>query len=638
MWKFLKVIGHLLRGLFWLVFILFLAGVVALYFLERGLPLSLLRRIEAAASTDDLHVRIERASFSLKNGVRLFRVKALPKRVADNALASADELALDIALAPGLDLGERLRGVTVKGLSMPALPPKRPRDEPPGPEPSFPALASVPLTLENADILGIRADRLTATVSTSAKRIRVTDIAIHLPDPAERPSRAADGDRAAAPHDLRVAGEVTVDLAARRVSGTAKGRAFPENLLPLFSVLKARGAVRQIVCFSKIARPVDAAYTFDVDIDTTDFAMRLDLDVGPCAYRDVPMAYARGTLGIYGTNIHTTVVIDPLETRTAAGAPLSGRLAYREETEGLEVEAATTMDTKPLFDILNILNHGELDRIRCAAPPTLSVGGAVALSSTESTITNDLTGTVALPAGTILNFEAKDATADFALSGHSARFLNVAGSSRTGGKLTGDIAFLFPGYAATATVFTANIRLHDVPLEDISQAFSATNDRSGLVSGTLVLAGPTHGRTVDHLSGEGHIRIHKGDLNRIKLFAGLTDYLSRNVPGISALVDQSNGSMDFTIEDGVLKTDNLLIEGKVFSITGRGTYDIAADKLDFTVRANVFKQKTLLGKVTRIVTIPFSRLLLEFKVFGSLDAPDWSYVNIIEKVTDALTP
>jgi hypothetical protein len=117
--------------------------VVALYFLERGLPLSLLRRIEAAASTDDLHVRIERASFSLKNGVRLFRVKALPKRVADNALASADELALDIALAPGLDLGERLRGVTVKGLSMPALPPKRPRDEPPGPEPSFPALASV---------------------------------------------------------------------------------------------------------------------------------------------------------------------------------------------------------------------------------------------------------------------------------------------------------------------------------------------------------------------------------------------------------------------------------------------------------------------------------------------------------------
>ena len=37
------------------------------------------------------------------------------------------------------------------------------------------------------------------------------------------------------------------------------------------------------------------------------------------------------------------------------------------------------------------------------------------------------------------------------------------------------------------------------------------------------------------------------------------------------------------------------------------------------------------------MTLPFTRLLLEFKVFGSLENPDWSYVNIIEKITEGLS-
>ena len=88
---------------------------------------------------------------------------------------------------------------------------------------------------------------------------------------------------------------------------------------------------------------------------------------------------------------------------------------------------------------------------------------------------------------------------------------------------------------------------------------------------------------------------------------------------------ESSGSMDFQIHDGVLSTDNLLIEGDLFSMKGRGTYNLVTDKFNFVVRANIFKQKTIAGKISRLVTLPFSRLLLEFKVFGSLENPDWSY-------------
>jgi hypothetical protein len=138
------------------------------------------------------------------------------------------------------------------------------------------------------------------------------------------------------------------------------------------------------------------------------------------------------------------------------------------------------------------------------------------------------------------------------------------------------------------------------------------------------------------LAGEGHVTIRNGVIHRMKIFAGLTDYLTRTVPGISSLVDQSSGSMDFTIRDGVLHTDNLLLEGNIFSISGKGTYNIATDKLDFTVRANIFKQKTIAGRISRLITLPFTRLLLEFKVFGELENPDWSYVSIIEKITEGL--
>ena len=621
MWRFLKILGFVLKSLFWLVLILLLAGLGALYVLERGVPSALLHRLENALSDDDRFVRIERASFSLKQGARLHRVKVFPKRVAGQALLSVDEIVVDLALSPGIAPSDRIRSVTIKQFVMPALPPKQ-ADQPKKEKTELPTVNPFSLIAEQPSVLGIKADRLTAMVSTSEQRIDITDIMIRLPHPT---------------FELDVGGQVSIDLQAERVFGSAKGQAFPENILPLFDVLKAHGAVEQIECFSAIKRPVDAQYTFDVDIDTTDFAMRLDVDVGPCAYRSVPIAFAKGTLGIYGTNIYTSVIIDPLCAQTAAGAPIQGRLAYFEETEGLEVDAGTTMDIPPLFTMLNILNHGELDCILCAAPPTLSARGAVALSATESTITNLLAGKVSFPAGKILNFEARETTADFLLAGHQARFSNVRGLSRNGGLMTGEITFDFPNYAATATVFRTSLKMSDVALEEISHAFNVTNARAGLVSGEIHLRGPTSDRTIEHLSGEGHVNIRDGVINRMRLFAGMTDYLSRTIPGISSLVNQSSGSMDFTIRDGVLHTDNLLLEGDIFSISGRGTYNIATDKLAFTVRANILKKKTLAGRLTRLVTVPFTRLLLEFKVFGSLENPDWSYVNIVEKITEGFS-
>ena len=621
MWKFLSFIGSVVKALFWLALVCVLAGMVFFYLLDQNMPAPLVRRLSDALGSDDYLCRIGRATYSLKSGLHLYQVKAFPKRIADTALLSADEITLDVSLQPQLHLGERLRGVTVKNISMPSLPPKHGKHSAKRTKLRLPTLAPFPLTVEKANILGIKAERLSATVSMENPQLSVTDVTILWPDKE---------------FTMSVAGYVTLNLATRLVDGNVKGQAFPANILPLLVALHSRAAVKHVNSFTKIERPVNAEAAFTVNIDNTDFSLLLALDVGPCAYRNVPMKYAKGALGAYGTNIYTTVVIGPLQAESASG-PLAGKLVYREEDESVTFDATASMDVHELATVVDILQHGELKPIVCDTPLTVTAKGLVAADK-KSTVTNDINGRIDMPAGSIFKMPVRDVTSDFAVKGESALFDNVCGSSASGGKIAGNIDFFFPGGAATSTLFTTRATFAGVNLSDLERTFNlSTNARAGLVSGSVSLVGHAGDRTAASLAGEGKLSISDGLLSRMPLFAGFTDYLARTVPGVSSLVNQSSGSMNFTVEGGVLSTENLLIEGDLFSMQGRGTCNLDTEALDFLVRANIFKERTWAGRITRLVTMPFTRLLLEFKVFGTLDKTDWSYVNIIEKIADSLT-
>lgn len=635
MWKLLKFIGALVKTIFWLALFLVLAAALVFYILKQDIPSPLVRRISDAVSNDDYLCRIGRASYSLKSGLHFYQVKVFQKRVATTALVSADEISIAFSIQPKLDLSERLRGVTIKNLNLPSLPPKHAKTAVP-PEPllpstnvtqrtdetefKLPTIAAFPLTLEKANVLGIQAERLTASVAMDGAQFSATQVFIQWPDKA---------------FDMVINGYVTANFATRLVNGNVKGQAFPGNILPLLVALHSRSAIKQINFFSKIDRPVNAEATFTVNIDNSDFSLLLGLDVGPCAYRDVPMKYAKGTLEAYGTNIYTSVVIGPLQAESDTG-PISGKLVYQDKTGGLDIDATANMDITELSMIIDLLRHGELDRVHCATPPTVTVKGLVAVDK-KSSVVNDLNGQITIPSGSILNVPVKNMTCDLAVKGESALFQHLCGDSASGGKISGDVEFFFPGGATTSTLFTTRTTFSNVNLSDLSNVFHCTDTRAGLVSGNLSLVGHAGQRTIASLVGEGNARISDGVLNRTPLFAGFTDYLARNIPGVSSLVNQSTGSMDFTVENGVLRTDNLLIEGDLFSIKGTGSCNLEDETVDFLVRANILKEKTFAGRITHFVTLPFTRLLLEFKVFGPLEKTDWSYVNIVEKISGGLS-
>ena len=156
--------------------------------------------------------------------------------------------------------------------------------------------------------------------------------------------------------------------------------------------------------------------------------------------------------------------------------------------------------------------------------------------------------------------------------------------------------------------------------------------KSGIVNSEFELSGPLVTNVVRGLNGRGTMRVTDGHLLQMNLFAGLTKLLAEHVPGIDYIVNQSQASVDFTVSNGVFRTENLFIEGGLVSLKGWGEYDIAEDQLDFTIRSQFLKKESFLGSVVHLVTWPFTKLLLEFKASGSIYNPKWKYISVIDRI------
>ena len=134
----------------------------------------------------------------------------------------------------------------------------------------------------------------------------------------------------------------------------------------------------------------------------------------------------------------------------------------------------------------------------------------------------------------------------------------------------------------------------------------------------------------------------EGDLAHLNLLSGLFDAMEK-VPGLSTFVTQSRtatgikiseSSMSFSLTNGVLRSDDVEFRGGIFTIAGKGTFDIVRDDLDFAVRVKIVKDDTLLGVLKNPILWPFSKLstvLFGFRATGPIDRPRWTYDTSILK-------
>lgn len=145
----------------------------------------------------------------------------------------------------------------------------------------------------------------------------------------------------------------------------------------------------------------------------------------------------------------------------------------------------------------------------------------------------------------------------------------------------------------------------------------------------------TMGDDISQLNGEGSFSIKNGQILRMKGFAGLLDLLAAHIPGVSLFTDSTQASCSYVIENGILKSDDIYIEGTVFSIKMYGQQDLINDKLDFVVRVQFTKKDSMVGQLLHPLTWPFTKLLLEFRMTGSSEAPKWEYISVVDRVLEA---
>ena len=602
------------------IFIAFLIFTGSLFFREQRLPKSWVDLAAARISTTNLVVSCESASFGFRRGLTLAGVV-----VRDTTRRNALEPVVE---ARTVNLDYAARQVRVVGARIPRMPDSyystecRERNEPLDVE--FPEIREFLLVLDRPAILGVRPERISLHVAMHKKWIALDDIRLDW-WPTEGVRSSLDG-------------RFRIDLNDQKVTGEVHGLGTQAQIRPLLETLDIVSSLPYMDAFTDLPAPVPARAVYDIDLATGDFGMSLALQPTMGKYRGVPLARADGTLnvqtGIRGTNCNVRLDIGLASAYDPEGRKLSGGigLTVTNDLVRLSYDVYSELAYEDALKICEFLTPEDLSPVECYTAPVVSMKGTSGVSLADIGH-NDLAFDVRLKQGAFLGFRLNDAAARFTLKRDVLDFVEATATGRTGGKVAATGRLSIPEFDGARATFRTKVNYANGSLEELADFLKFDlGERDGRVNGWCELEGPASTNFAARLNGKGRLEISEGHLAQMKMFAGLTSLLADKVPGVGFLVNQSQASADFTITNGVFRSENVYIEGGVVSLKGWGAYDIAKDNLDFTVRVQFLKKESLMGKIIHPMTFPFTKLLLEFKATGPIDSPKWDYISIIDRI------
>ena len=614
--------------------------VAALFFSEQQLPASLVGKLTDSISTSNMLVRADSISIRLPHRVRVRNLRVFDrtsvKRLKPVISADCVDMRLTYTRIP-LSWRTIVKSVSIEKLYYPRLPegyyipdsiefPGSPDfkevNEPL--ELDLPQLAPFSITLLQPDILAVRPEKVfIPAVSVAPRGIRASDISLAWPD--------KDA-------DMSLKADFAFDLDEQMVRGNVRGLARQHHIRPMLEALDITNSYQFIDGFTGVVAPVDAGCAFEVNLRNNDLRIRLDLNPTGGAYHEAAMKNASGKVDVRvfvrDTYQNAHIHVGPIGATMADGGTMNGSVFYENTNDigyvSFEVDSITSLSNA--LAVADVMNDGTLDCLQCETLPHLTLRGRLAVDPTYAA-TNNIFGTVAFDKGTFFGLPLHNASVSYQVDGTSIDFKGGHAKTPHGGGVFGTGNISVPEFKQELASFTVNLRADGVPLEDLASAFSKdVGGRHGKVNAKITLSGPLSEDLSSRINGRGSVSCADGQLAQMKLFAGFTEYLAEKVPGVASLVNQSNGSMDFTISNGVINVSRLIIEGDVFSIRGSGTYSIPADNLDFAAHVQLFRNDSIVSKLTSPIIWPFSKLLMEFKVFGPLDNPNWKYLSVLERL------
>ncbi len=166
----------------------------------------------------------------------------------------------------------------------------------------------------------------------------------------------------------------------------------------------------------------------------------------------------------------------------------------------------------------------------------------------------------------------------------------------------------------------------------------------GQLSATLNCTADAKAGFWESVHGSGRIEVKEGRLADVPLFGGFSRLTQSAFPGFN-LFSLTAFSADYELHDGAIWSDNAQLGGTLVSARGRGSYSPKTG-LNFTVAAEPLRQtgggdkersqlQRLAAAALKEGTAPLFRLL-EFKLEGPLEKPEWRFVNLSRDMPDLL--
>ncbi len=120
-------------------------------------------------------------------------------------------------------------------------------------------------------------------------------------------------------------------------------------------------------------------------------------------------------------------------------------------------------------------------------------------------------------------------------------------------------------------------------------------------------------------NGGGFVRVEKGQLADLPLFEGFSRLMRKVLPSFTVFsITSLRGH--FSLEDGVVSSEDAYFEGDILSAKARGRY-VYESGFDAYIQAQVLSEGRI-SKVVRVITNPLMKLL-EMKLEGTLANPSW---------------
>jgi hypothetical protein len=185
-----------------------------------------------------------------------------------------------------------------------------------------------------------------------------------------------------------------------------------------------------------------------------------------------------------------------------------------------------------------------------------------------------------------------------------------------GGAATGDAGFKFlpdgrTDYRFDMSTTNANLSLL------MADLFPQTKNLEGRVTGRLVVT-QANADDLRSWQGYGHAQLQDGLIWAIPIFGVFSKPLDALVPGLGAS-RLSEGTATFTITNGVIFSDDLVMRAPTMRLKYQGTTDFEG-RVNARVEASLLRDAWLVGRLVSLALWPVTKMM-EYKVSGTLDNP-----------------